>query len=262
MTDLRAGRFANGLEFLAAGDGPPAVLLPGLGASNRLPTGVARRAVAASVAPFVAAGFTAHWVPRRVGLAPGASLADLAADCAEALAGLGPVVLHGTSTGGSLALQVALDHPAAVRRLALAASAHTLGQRGRRIQREMIEALQAGRTADVWTPIVEASVPPWSAAAAVRVARLLGARVTASDAADMLITLLAEDAFDAGPRLASLAAPLLVLGGEADPFYSPDLFRATADAAPDGRCVLFPGKGHGYAAGSSASRLAAGFLLG
>ncbi len=162
MTDLRSGRFAGGLEFLAAGDGPAVVLLPGLGATNRLPTGVARRAVAAAMAPFVTAGFTALWVPRRPELAAGATMADLAADTAAALAAWGPVALHGASTGGSLALQVALDHPHLVQRLVLASAASTLGEGGRRIQRDMIETLRDDRVADVWMPIVKASMPSWA----------------------------------------------------------------------------------------------------
>ena len=42
-----------------------------------------------------------------------------------------PVLLHGTSTGGSVSLQLAVDRPELVRRLVLAASACRLSREGR-----------------------------------------------------------------------------------------------------------------------------------
>jgi pimeloyl-ACP methyl ester carboxylesterase len=79
----------------------------------------------------------------------------------------------------------------------------------------------------------------------------------------MLITIAAEDAFDAGPGLHRVQAPTLVVGGSADPFYSEDLFRRTAAGIPNGHAVIFPGKGHLSAAGSKAAAcIGLGFLLG
>ena len=41
-----------------------------------------------------------------------------------------------------------------------------------------------------------------------------------------------------GPTLAATAA------GDRDRFYSPELFRETAERIPGGRLLLYPGKGH------------------
>jgi pimeloyl-ACP methyl ester carboxylesterase len=69
-------------------------------------------------------------------------------------------------------------------------------------------------------------------------------------------------AFDAEPELHRVRAPTLVMGGSADPYYSEALFRFTAAQIPGGRAVIFPGKGHLYAAASkAATRIALGFLL-
>ncbi len=63
-------------------------------------------------------------------------------------------------------------------------------------------------------------------------------------------------------RPAPGAAPALVLGGSADPYYSPDLFRRTAAGIPGGHAVIFPGTGHLHAAASkAAANIAPGFLL-
>ena len=78
-----------------------------------------------------------------------------------------------------------------------------------------------------------------------------------------LITIEAWNAFDAEPHLHQVQAPTLVLGGSADQFNSEDLFRRTAAGIPNGRVVIFPGKGHLYGVSSKAAASAAlGFLLG
>jgi hypothetical protein len=46
-------------------------------------------------------------------------------------------------------------------------------------------------------------------------------------------------------------------------FYSPELFRGTAEGVTDGRVHIFPGWGHGRASMSSATlHLTLGFMLG
>lgn len=91
---------------------------------------------------------------------------------------------------------------------------------------------------------------------------LVGPLLAGGDPSDMLITIAAEYAFDAEPGLSRVRAPTLVLGGIADPFYSEDLFRRTAAGVSDGRAVVFPGKGHTFAAGSRASvNISLGFVL-
>jgi pimeloyl-ACP methyl ester carboxylesterase len=80
--------------------------------------------------------------------------------------------------------------------------------------------------------------------------------------ADMLITNAAVVALDAEPELHQVRAPTLVRGGSTDPYYSQNLFQRTAAGIPGGRAVIFPGKGHLYAAASkAAANVALGFLL-
>jgi pimeloyl-ACP methyl ester carboxylesterase len=73
----------------------------------------------------------------------------------------------------------------------------------------------------------------------------LGAWIAPGDPSDLLITIAAEDAFDSSAELHRITAPTLVIGGERDAFYSPGLFRQTANRIPDARLRLYPGKGHG-----------------
>jgi pimeloyl-ACP methyl ester carboxylesterase len=60
----------------------------------------------------------------------------------------------------------------------------------------------------------------------------------------MLVTVAAEDAFDACPQLHRITAPTLLVAGGRDRFYSPELFRETAERIPAGRLALYQDKGH------------------
>ena len=87
------------------GQGPPLVLAPGLSPEHANPTGVLRRLYISSAAPF-AGHFTVYLVNRKIGLAPNSTMADIAADYARAIENdIGePLMLHGSSTGGAVAL--------------------------------------------------------------------------------------------------------------------------------------------------------------
>ena len=64
------------------------------------------------------------------------------------------------------------------------------------------------------------------------------------DPADMLATIDAECRFDVTPRLAEITAPTLVIGGERDFAFPPELLRATAAGIPQAQLVLLSGRGH------------------
>jgi pimeloyl-ACP methyl ester carboxylesterase len=68
--------------------------------------------------------------------------------------------------------------------------------------------------------------------------------VNRNDPSDMLVTVAAEDSFDASPRLHRITAPTLLVAGARDRFYTPELFRETARRIPGARLRLYPGKGH------------------
>lgn len=81
-------------------------------------------------------------------------------------------------------------------------------------------------------------------------------------AADLLVTLDAEDAFDVGAELPHVTAPTLVIGGARDTFYTRELFEATAAGVQDGWAHLYPDWGHARTVGSGATTyLTLGFLL-
>jgi pimeloyl-ACP methyl ester carboxylesterase len=132
-----------------------------------------------------------------------------------------------------------------VDRPVLVASASRLSPYGRQVQRRLARHTTAGRPRRAWAatgPALAATTAGgWLAAALMW---LVGPRMSAADPNDLLITIDAEDTFDAAPDLSRITAPTLVIGGARDRFYSPDLFRETADRVPGARLRLYQGKGH------------------
>jgi pimeloyl-ACP methyl ester carboxylesterase len=170
--------------------------------------------------------------------------------------------LHGTSTGGSVVLQLAIDRPGLVRRLVVVASAYRLGPEGRAAQAELARRTRDGDPAGGWAEVIGLTMPRSMRRAARPLARLAARSMAGSDPNDLLVTVDAEDAFDVGNDLDRISAPTLVIGGSKDPFYSRELFQATADGVQDGWAHIFEGWGHLRTAGSKATTLVTlGFAL-
>ncbi len=186
------------------------------------------------------------WVDRRTGLPPGTTVADLAADYAAALPRRfpGPVDVLGVSTGGSVALQLAADHPRLVRRLVLVSSAARLGPGGRAGQRAVAAALAAGRRRAAGAAMASLLGTPLTDPLWVALGWLAGPLMFRRDWSDLVTTITAEDAFDLTDRLPEVTAPVLVVAGDCDGCYGPGIFAATAAGVPDGRLVVYPRTGH------------------
>lgn len=251
MLEVREGTLSGGLPYFAFGEGPPLVVFRGLGPTNTNPAGIQRRFEVGLLTPLARRGFTIYAVNRRRGLGVGVmTMADIATDHARAFEAEfgGPVDVLGLSTGGSVALQMAADHPDRLRRLVVAGSAYRLGPTGRQVQRnvgrlaasgDQRNALRAQAPTLVKSPLGQRLVGGllWLAAPLV-----MGRTWNPSD---MVATIEAEDAFDLGDRLAEIPVPTLVIGGDGDAFYSPELFAQTAERLPRGRLVIYEGRDHG-----------------
>jgi len=106
------GRLPTGLPYLRLGQGPPLVMALGGAAEHANPGGAGRRVSLATAARF-AGHFTVYVTSCKPGLAPGTTLAGIAADYAAAIGEEfgGPVAFHGTSAGGAIGLQLAIAIP-------------------------------------------------------------------------------------------------------------------------------------------------------
>jgi pimeloyl-ACP methyl ester carboxylesterase len=240
------GTWPGGMPFLAVGSGPPLVYLAGITPNHEPPRAADRRFVARQLMPF-AGSRRVCWVNRRPGLSPDATMADIAADYATAMLERfdGPVDVIGLSTGGSVALQLAADHPAVVKRLVVVSAAYRLGDEGRDAQLRVADNVLDGRPRAASAELMGMlGAGPRSRRMLGGLGWLIGPSFFAHSTADLITTIRAEDTFDLGARLADIVAPTLVVGGERDAFYSDQLFRDTAAGIPRSTLSLYDGRGH------------------
>lgn len=236
------------IPFAAHGAGPPLVVLAGLSPS----TGVASSMVvqgALDPVRHLSASRRLIVLNRRPDLPENVTMSALADEHAAALKSEfdGPVDVIGSSTGGSIAQQLAADHPGTVRRLALVSSACRLGRYGRSVQRQVAAELRAGRNRAAVAAASGGLVPSGcgrhlaAAAGWVAASHIITSTGTA---ADLALTIEAEDGFDLARCADAIQARTLIVAGERDRFYSRDLFAETAALIPDSRLRLIPRRGH------------------
>src|SRR5215207_11564578 len=248
--NVRVGTLKGCLTYMAFGAGSPLVVFPGLFPSNANPTGFLLRFEMGWLSPL-ARTFRVYRINRKVGLAPGTTMADLASHYATAIEDgfEGAIPILGFSTGGSIAQQFAVDHPELVRRLVLAGTACRLGPVARDAQRRHAQFAALGhyrRSLAALAPtLTESALGQRLAGAAMWLAAPLGGMGPNWDPADLIATVEAEDSFDISDRLGEISAPTLVIGGERDHCYSRELFRETTRGIPDARLFIYEGRGHG-----------------
>lgn len=239
------GMLAGGLPYFAIGRGPDLVVLRGFTTTHTNPTGMALTFEIRMLRPL-ARHFRVYAVNRPAGLRDGVTMAEIATMHADAIRERfgGPVDLLGMSSGGSVALQVAVDHPDVVRRLVLVGAAARLGTAARDAQRRYIEATAVGRRgAHHLAPMKVSSKV--GATLLAPLMWLLDPLARPKDARDMVAFGRAEDRFDLSTRLADVSVPTLVIGGDRDDVYGPAIFSETAQGVRDGRLVLYPKASHG-----------------
>ncbi|WP_166785782.1 MULTISPECIES: alpha/beta hydrolase [Cryobacterium] len=241
----RTGTLLGGMPYLRFGTGTPLVAIPGLAPSYEPTVGYERMFVATMLMPLTIRHRVLRLTPRP-GLDPSANMADIARDFADALRleFPNPVDVMGISTGGSIALQLAADHPDVVKRLIVVCAAYALGPNGRKVQRRVAEETLAGRPRRAGREMFAAVGSAPRSRVAAGVGWVMGRRMFGSASPDLITTIRAEDAFNLRDRLREIEAPTLVVGGDQDGFYTPELFRDTAALIPNGRLILYPGQGH------------------
>jgi pimeloyl-ACP methyl ester carboxylesterase len=185
-------------------------------------------------------------VNRRAGLPRGMTMAAMAAEHAQAIReGLGaPVDVIGISTGGSIAQQLAADHPDVVRRLVLLSTACRLGPDGKRLQRQVAARVRRGAYRQAIALLAGDIVPRGRVVAGI-VASVVGPLVLRDRQGmhDMATTIEAEDTFDLA-TLAPITAPTLIVCGRNDHFYGPELFAETARLIANSDLRILDDKGH------------------
>lgn len=235
------------LRYEERGAGAPVLLIAGLGRGLDM-----WEAQAAALAPrFRVVTFDNRGVGGSAAPPGPYTAAQMAEDAVGLLNHLGIERAHvvGASLGGFIAQELALAHPARVRRLALLGSSFG-GDRSRRMSAE-VWRLMADRDGLSYSEYLERVVPLGFAEEFVAqnrewVARSIAARAAAPpvSAAAWMAQACAGATFTAAERLPGLAPTTLVMTGTADVVVPPANAWLLARAIPDARLVLYPGAGH------------------
>ena len=245
----RRGTSADGTAYLVWERGPRVLLVLQGGPGSALPGRLMRRLVERRLAPYLDAGYTVCLATRRRHMPPGHTIADMADDHARLVdrlfAGRVDVVV-GESYGGLIAQQLAARHPHKVGHVVLVASGCEVSDRGKDVDARFVAALTAGRRTAAAVVFAEYLLP---GANRRRVRRLLGPLLRPLLAQDVprqdLVTELdAELAFDGRPVLPRITAPVLLVAGDRDLFFPPDVVAETAALIPHCTLVGHPGAGH------------------
>jgi pimeloyl-ACP methyl ester carboxylesterase len=240
------GFLPPGIPYNRTGQGPrPLIVFHGLQFEHKPLFGV--DGVGLMSYRFLEKDFTIYHVSRRPNPPPGFSLLDMACDYAEMIrCGFdGPVDLLGVSTGGSIALVFAIHFPNLVRRLVIHSSGHTLGPAGKELQLEVGRLAEAGRWRAASTALMNFILPALPGKMLlVGLASWLVSLKSPSSAVDIVTTILAEDCLACRDSLSAIQAPTLVAGGAKDPFYTPAIFKETAQGILHGRLALYENQGH------------------
>lgn len=245
MSGLSTGLLAGGVPYMAMGHGPPLVSVEGLTPTHEVPTGLARRMYLSGVAEL-SDDFRVYWVNRKQGLREGESMSEIAGHLAAAIEQeIGePVLLTGRSSGGSLALQLAVDRPDLVRALVVVAATYRTAGRGRQVGQELARSIRAGDPVGGWARAMTADLPPPARGPMTPLARVMARAMVPDDPTDMLVSMEAEVAYDVGNHLNRITAPTLVIGGAKDPLNPADELRHIAARVKDGRAHIYPTWGH------------------
>jgi len=198
-------------------------------------------------------GYTVYVVGRKPGMPEGYTMKDIADDYARMIREEfgGPVDILGVSTGGSIVQHFAADHPELVRRLVIHSSAYTLNDAAKKGQMRVAVMARRRKWTAAFAALMGVSLPekgfkksvlkPLYWFMSLFAGPMMG---IPKDPTDLAVTIEAEDRHDFRERLSEIKPPTLVIAGDKDPFYSPQLFRDTAAGIPGARLVLYEGMGH------------------
>jgi pimeloyl-ACP methyl ester carboxylesterase len=236
------------LPSASIGAGPPVLVIAGLSPTTGVHGDLLLRG---TIAPFqaLAPSHRVTVVNRRPNLPRGISFTQIAAEHADAIRdGLGGRAdVIGVSTGGSIAQQLAADHPDVVGRLVLASTGCRLEGSAKLMQRRIAARIRGGAPRRAMAMMTADLVPPWRGATIAGIAALLaGPSVlqTDHDLDDLATTIEAEDTFDLARCARPITARTLIVAGAKDRFYPRPLLDETVQLIPGAELLVFEGRGH------------------
>lgn len=191
--------------------------------------------------------FTIYGISRKRRLPVGYSTREMAADYAQVLKQIGPSYVIGMSIGGMIAQHLAFDHPELVPKLVLIASAYRMGNEGLQIARRWIPWAKMRMWNQIYEETVDLSFNRFRRFFYNAAKPLIASRMekAVQDPNDFIISGHAGILHDSWSILPSIQAPVLMISGTQDRFFSEDLFYQMEEKLPAAKLAIFKGGRHG-----------------
>ncbi|SFR68625.1 alpha/beta fold hydrolase [Halogeometricum limi] len=246
----RYGLFEDRIPYYRAGDGPETlVVLPGLSdAFSGRPSRATAELLARTTYRGLTDEFTVWTVSRPRNLDGGTTTREMAGAVATFLDELDGAHVLGYSMGGFVAQHLAADYPEFVDRLVLGSTAAHVGDAGRAVLGDWQTWAENGDWGRVQASASRESFTGWRRWAYPPLLRAVGPLLRPPYPDDVLTSLRACLDHDTTDRLAQIRTPTLVVGGDADRLFPPELLRETKERLPDATLALLSGAGHAAAA--------------
>lgn len=186
---------------------------------------------------------------RKSGLPEGYTTRDMAEDYATVIRDEfdgGTLDVMGMSYGGLIAQHLAADHPELVRRLIIDMSVYQFSEKGNKLDLRFAELISENKTRAAFSSLGDTMDNRIKRCVLRSFLWLIGPIMFSKPEhlSDVLVEGKAEMAHNTKDRLAEIAVPTLVIGGDKD-FYCPaERLRETAEGIQDSKLVLYEGKGH------------------
>ena len=237
---------AFSMDYVRFGSGKRTfVILPGLSVQSVM----GARGAVAQAYDALTREFTVVLFDRRKELPAAYTVADMADDTAAAMRALGlkDVSLFGASQGGMMALVIAIEYPALVKKLVLgSSSAHVQPEQFQVIER-WIALAEANDGVGLYLAFGEEIYPPAVFEQFRDALIAAGKTVTPEELRRFIILARGIEGFDVSGRVAKISCPVLAIGVYEDAVLDADATMEIAeklDPRPDFRLYLYMGYGH------------------
>ena len=221
------------------------VILPGLSVQSVMGSADA----VAEAYQLLTDAFTIYLFDRRADLPAVYSVYDMARDTAEAIRTLGleDVCLFGTSQGGMIAMDIAIEYPDLVQKLVLGSTSACVTEEQFRTIDTWIDLAEAGNAADLYLAFGEA-IYPQELFEQSRDLLLAAAETVTDEELERFVTLAEGMAgFDVSNDLQEIACPVLAIGSLDDQVLGAEATMQIAERMselPNFEVYMYDGYGH------------------
>lgn len=244
-----SGISKNGLPYVKIGDNKePLVIFTSASPDNSAPKGFSL-SMFVDGAKALSEFYTVYYIKRKQNMPEGYTTKNMADDYAEMIKEeIGkPCNIIGISAGGFISEYFAVNYPELVKKLIITIAGYRLIGKGRErvlLWKKHIEQKQLRKLlASMYTSVSNNKlINFFSVIMAYTIGTLISRKSNLNDFNVLIDALLSHNAKSI---LSDIKCPVLLIGGEEDMFYPPEILKEMDKDIPDSKLLIYPLVGHG-----------------